>query len=598
MSDIFISYSRKDSEQAIELAERLRASGIGVWIDQQGIEAATSWSQEIVDEIDNCTVFLLLLSEHSVSSINVVREVSIAFESERPILPVDLESVSLPLSMRYQLAGIQRTRVADFDGIMRALGRLGAVTVSTLRVTDGAVGGYSNASSAQGQPTMPLRKQEGEPDRRKSLIVLPFEDMSPGGDNAWFADGLTGELIDALGHIKSLRLTDRKTSMGFKGYSGKTKDIAREYNIRYFIEGSVRKFGDQIKISVSLLDIRIGEYIWQESHRGVFADIFEIQESVAQKVVEGLKLHLSDEEEQKVSDHGTENAEAYQLYIKGMEYFGRQTKEGYQLAIQVLGDALLLDPDYANAHKTKANALAALYRTYDRDPNYLAEAEAHIAQALRIKPDFWDAYQPLSHIYQLQGKLEAAEQTAEAYIEHAPDEPMAYFALGFFYFNTGQAAKAIAPYEELFRRSPTYLAGAWNLIVACDAADERGKCARYAAEALPYFERHLKLHPDDESMRVSRALLLHDAGRLEESREAARALVDVKDATSLFNVACLCASLGDMETSFKTIRCAIELGYRSRQSLKDWLEQDDMLTYKGTPEYEQVRELIEKLVAE
>src|SRR5205823_4916484 len=151
----------------------------------------------------------------------------------------------------------------------------------------------------------------------KSLIVLPFEDLSPTGEvNAWFADGLAGEMIDALGHIKSLRILDRKTSLGLRGVKLRTVEIAREFNTRYFIEGSVRKFGEQIKISVALLDIESGDYLWQESHRGEFKDIFEIQESVANQVVLGLKLHLTAQEKTLVVERGTESAEAYELYIR------------------------------------------------------------------------------------------------------------------------------------------------------------------------------------------------------------------------------------------------------------------------------------------
>src|SRR5205085_1444241 len=99
-------------------------------------------------------------------------------------------------------------------------------------------------------------------DLRKSLMVLPLEDLSPTQDNGWFADGLTIELITSLSNVKSLRVQDRLTSMSFKGFHGKTMTIAKELDVRYFLEGSVRKFGDQIKITISLLDIAEGENLW------------------------------------------------------------------------------------------------------------------------------------------------------------------------------------------------------------------------------------------------------------------------------------------------------------------------------------------------
>lgn len=254
MPDIFISYSRKDSAHALELAERLRTLGINVWIDQRGLEAAALWSTEIVNAVERCEAFILLLSNDSLSSKNVVRELSIASESDRRILPVEIEDITLPSEFKYQLAGIQRTQLSDFEGIVRSLTKMGVVQ------SDNVIG------------TLEMAENRPKPDTRKSLMVLPFEDLSPGKDNDWFADGLAGELIDALGHIKSLRLVDRKTTMDFKGYRGKTLEIAEELNVRFFIEGTVRKFGDQIKISVSLLDVKEGDYLWQESHKGVFAE--------------------------------------------------------------------------------------------------------------------------------------------------------------------------------------------------------------------------------------------------------------------------------------------------------------------------------------
>ena len=123
MSDIFISYSSKDSEQAEQLAELLASAGLSVWIDQSGIEAATSWSEEIVNALDGCKAFIVMLSPSSVESKNVVREVALAFEKNKKILPLDLEPVSLPASMQYHLAGLQRTSMSNIDAVIRALAK-------------------------------------------------------------------------------------------------------------------------------------------------------------------------------------------------------------------------------------------------------------------------------------------------------------------------------------------------------------------------------------------------------------------------------------------------------------------------------------------
>src|ERR1041384_4431733 len=121
MADIFISYSRKDSPRAMAFGEALKDRGASVWIDQHGIEAAASWSGEIVRAINQCSIFVLMLSASSVDSENVIREVALAFEKKKKILPIELESVAVPESMEYPLAGIQRVVHSDWNAIERVL---------------------------------------------------------------------------------------------------------------------------------------------------------------------------------------------------------------------------------------------------------------------------------------------------------------------------------------------------------------------------------------------------------------------------------------------------------------------------------------------
>src|SRR6187402_2434136 len=167
MADIFISYSSKDREKAEQLTELLASAGLSVWIDKQGIGAATSWSEEIVNALDACKAFVIMLSPSSIESKNVVRELALAFEKNKKILPLDLEPVDLPASMQYHLAGLQRTAMSNIDSIIRALAKIGL--------------------EATQAPTLKLVKEK---DSRKSLMILPFEDLSPTGDNAWFSDGI------------------------------------------------------------------------------------------------------------------------------------------------------------------------------------------------------------------------------------------------------------------------------------------------------------------------------------------------------------------------------------------------------------------------
>jgi len=576
--DIFISYSRKDAEPAQLLTELLTSAGLSVWIDKTNIDLATSWSKEIVQAIDQCTAFVVLLSAASNDSANVHKEISLASEKKKKILPLDLEPVALSEEMQYALAGLQRASMTNIDAIIRALSKLGL--------------------EATGAPQPP--KIVKETDGRKSLMILPFEDLSPTADNAWFADGLASELITALSNVKALRVSDQQATKDYKRYQGTLPNYAKEMSIRYFIQGDVRKFGDSIKITSRLLDIETGDHLWQDSMKGVMNDIFDIQEKVAEKVVEGLKVHLASDEKKKLAERGTENAEAYELFLKADEYFARQTKEGFQLAAQLYSEAIALDPAYAIAYSSKALALAVLYRSYTRDPAMLDEGFVLASEARRLKPDRWSVCYSLSVILQLQGKLTEAEAAAWEYIRNAPEDNMSHFALGLFYQNTSQNAKAIAPFEASLKCKPEDLGALFNLVLVCNNAKEDQKQKHWAEIAIPLYEKRLKLFPDEENKRVNHAVLLQFAGRADDACAAARKMEDLRDGGALFNTACLQCMLKDYSAGVLTFRKAIQAGFRNMRLIKGFLdaEDDGIGTLKGTPEWEAAREMVEQIETE
>ena len=568
MADIFISYSSRDREQAEQLAELLASAGLSVWIDRHGIAGAEQWATEIVEGIQDCTTFLLLISHDSVQSENVLKELSLASETRKRILPVDIYPTDLPTSFMYPLAGLQRVAIKDFDKILHAH-KHGIEKV--------------------------IKKDE-----RKSLMILPFEDLSPTGDNGWFADGIASELISALSNVKSIRIADNQATKEFKKYNGLLTTYAKEMNYRYFVQGDVRKFGDQIKISSRLLDIETGDHLWQDSMKGIMENIFDIQEAVALKVVEGLKVHLASDEKKKLTEHGTQNAEAYELYMKASEYFTRQSKEGFQLAIRLYSEAIALDPVYANAYSGKANTLAGLYRNYTRDPALLEEGLILINESRRLNPDLWVAYHPHSVILQLQGKNDEAEAAAKEYIRNAPEYFFSHLTLGFFYMETSQYAKAIAPFEESLKQKPENMVSLFNLVLVCNNAREENKQKHWAEIAIPPYEKRMKLFPDEEHNRVAHAMLLHFAGHDDDARAAAQKLDDLRDGTALFNTACLHCLLKDYPAGHQTFRKAIHAGFRNMRAIQSFLDEEDegLGTLKGTPEWEAVREMVEQIEAE
>jgi adenylate cyclase len=538
MSDIFISYSRKDSEQALSLAERLRGEGMSVWIDQQGIGAAEQWATEIASSIRECSSFILVLSPSSILSENVLKELSLASEKRKRIVPIDIAAgIEIPVSFEYALAGIQRVAYSDHSAIHTAL----------------AGGAMRKKSPA---------------DTRKSLMILPFDDLSPGADNGWFADGLASELIAAFSHFKSLRLIDWQTSKLVRSRVINTIDLARELDVRYFLQGSVRKFGDQLRITASILDINEGEYLWHLSERGTMDDIFELQDAVSAKIVEGLKLHLTTAEVTSLQSRETVSAEAYELKMKALQYYERYTREDYLRAIALYDEAIRLDPNYAVALAAESRTYSELYRNYDRNPEHLSRAEELVLHAHEIDPNLHTALALLSHVQRHRGNFEEAEKLALEYVEKAPDTWESHFELAFFYSVIGRSSDSVGAYERALQLRPEYLPAFVNIVFELVLLGDIEKTRRYSDHAIPIYEKHLRLNPDDEYMQVNYACILWSAGYLDKASEYIGHLQNVRDAGALFNLACLAIGLKDLPGALSFLHRSVQAGFSNIEQMR------------------------------
>ncbi|MDP4200022.1 MAG: TIR domain-containing protein [Bacteroidota bacterium] len=550
MSDIFISYSRRDSMHALGLAERLRAEGYSIWMDQTGISGAEKWSAEIVDALEAAHTVILLVSNDSNSSVNVHREISIASEHDKKILPVDIESIPLSRELKYPLAGLQRLPIADVDAVLRSLRKLGVpVATSTLEAT-------------------PAPKK----DARKSLMVLPFEDQSPGQDNGWFADGLMSELIATLSSIRSLRLIDQRTSLEYRGLKTKIAEIARALDVRYFIEGSVRKFGEQIKVTVQLLDAESGEHLWTDSLRGEFKDIFDIQEQVAAKVLGGLKLKLTEAEAKQLSKQATQNPEAYELFLRAQEYMYSDTANQMK-AKSLLERVIELDPNAVAPYTVLAGLLSNLGQSI---PNSQEEIRRLIMTALRIDPMFPGVYAGLASLHIQNREYQQALDMAKKMHALAPERHNCFAWLGFCYIHLKDWSNAALNYEKAFELEPLDAHYANHLVGIYLNAGDHAMLKRRASEWLQIQDRFLARFPDAPDSLLKRLIL-----RI-ETQPREQWLIDLKDVSERPRLdpqwrASLALSLAHFDTglAIAQLRRAFDEGLIVDGSLEDdsWPEE-------------------------
>ncbi|UCC73716.1 MAG: hypothetical protein JSV86_03915, partial [Gemmatimonadota bacterium] len=167
---------------------------------------------------------------------------------------------------------------------------------------------------------------EGEP-VRKSIVVLPFDNMSPDPQDAYLSDGLTEEIITGLSCCGPLRVISRNSARALKGTQKDTRTIASELDVQYVLEGSVRKAGNDLRITAQLIDGRTDEHLWSERYSGTLDDVFDMQERISCSIVDALMLELSPEEERRLTERPIDNVQAYECYLRARQEIWLFTKD-------------------------------------------------------------------------------------------------------------------------------------------------------------------------------------------------------------------------------------------------------------------------------
>ena len=234
----------------------------------------------------------------------------------------------------------------------------------------------------------------------KSIIVLPFENMSSDPEQEYFSDGLTEEIITDLSHINNLLVISRSSAMTFKRAKATINEIAKKVNVQYVLEGSVRKAGNDIRITAQLIDGLTDTHIWAEKYSGTLDDIFEIQEKVSRAIVNSLKLKISAEEKEFISKSPTKNLEAYNLYLKGRFFSYTGTREGMVKSVECYEKALSMDPEYALAYAGLADSyyVQATFGWLPQEEG-LSRAKENAGRALDIDINLAETHAILGVIY-------------------------------------------------------------------------------------------------------------------------------------------------------------------------------------------------------
>ena len=240
----------------------------------------------------------------------------------------------------------------------------------------------------------------------KSIVVLPFENLSPDPDNAFFADGLTEELIADLSKVEALKVISRTSAMHFKGTTKQLPEIARTLGVRYVLEGSVRRAGNNLRITAQLIEAATDAHLWAEKYTGTLDDIFELQEQLSRRIVEALKGKLTSEDASRLANHGTRDPRVYESWLRARQACWLMDKEGVERAIRLIAQALEVFGDHALLHAANGIFHWAAY-DFGISPTEetLRRGEASATRALEINPDLSHAWLAKGLIRYKQGDM-------------------------------------------------------------------------------------------------------------------------------------------------------------------------------------------------
>ncbi|UCC84756.1 MAG: tetratricopeptide repeat protein [Gemmatimonadota bacterium] len=344
----------------------------------------------------------------------------------------------------------------------------------------------------------------GLTEERESVAVLPFANLSPDPENEFFAQGIHEDILSQLAKIGDLDVISRQSVLQYADTDKPTPRIAAELGVDAILEGSVRRAGDRVRVVTQLIDGRTDAHVWSETYDRelTVANVFEIQSEIAEHIASALQAEFTPEEKQRISSPPTANLEAYDYYLRGLEFFGRSSEEhDFRIAVEMFENATQLDSRFALAYARLSRTHSYMYWFFfDHSPERLQQAKDAVDRSLEIEPDLPEAHEALGFYYYM-GHLdyERALQEFEIALGQQPGNVEVISGMGYVERRRGNFEVALTHLENAARLDPRD--GSLQSEVGQTYA-----LLRNYAEADAHYDRALALVPDDAEAYVLRAL--------------------------------------------------------------------------------------------
>ena len=549
MAHVFISYARPDEPLASMIADGLREDGFEVWRDDE-LPAHRPYAEVIEERVNGAGAVVVLWSAEAAKS-HWVRAEADSARSALTLVQASLDGTVPPMPFNQ----IQCADLKGWDGQRTSPG---------WRKLIASVSELAGGSAAEESPRAAMRDV--------SVCVLPFQNMSGDSEQEYFSDGISEDITTDLSKVSALEVIARNTAFTFKGRSVNVCEVARKLEVTHVLEGSVRKVGNQVRITAQLIDGRSGGHVWADRFDRDLTDIFTIQDEISKAIVRALKLNLLPEEKKAIEQRGTNSPEAYNLYLLARQYWatgnhGDARRE--ERVMRICSKAVEIDPYYAQAWALLAMAQSSLRYSFGREVDD-GFAAAH--SALAIDPTIAEAHLPMFKRLQERRKFDAAAAEMETAIRLGPESWEVNKEAGRFYLNQRDVPTATRHYE----KAVELMEGdfhAWAMLATCYHASGNSAKVREAAKRM-VAEARAAVQQDPSNgaalgiLAGGHALL----GEKEKTQEAIdRALlVDPDNLTMRYNFACILAGyLGDKEAALKMLQATFSVAGESMIRIAD-----------------------------
>ena len=376
-----------------------------------------------------------------------------------------------------------------------------------------------------GEETTPLTLSE-----KPSIAVLPFLDLSPERDQEYFCDGITEELINAFTKVEGLRVAARTSSFRYKGKDSDISTIGEQLNVTTVLEGSVRKAGNNLRITAQLINVADGFHLWSESYDRELKNIFAIQDEISQAITKALHVELMGEAGAPLVKASTENVAAYALYLKG-RYFWNQRGEGLSKSIEYFEQAIVEDPNFALAYTGLGDAYT-LFGLYDYLPDNqaLPKARQALLKALEIEPNLAEAHAALGLVlWFFDWDWDSAERELKRSIQLNPNLNYPHIWYGAYLSNMGRLEEGNREHDRAQEIDPLYFLAHCNYGLGLSYQRQFHKAEEHLKTAI-------ELKPDYPSSYFFLGRLLIHQKRVEEGMAVyAKAMSLVADGYRVYN---------------------------------------------------------------